>query len=81
MDLESFESFLGYFTGLRILGGTLSLPSLLATAIMTHFLDSIVCRLFARNNGYRKDLWTVLGFFFGIWAVVALLLFSRKQEG
>lgn len=77
MDIESF---LGYFTGLRILGGALSFPSLLATAMLTHCLDSIVCRFFARNNGYRKDVWTVLGFCFGIWAVVALLLFSRKHE-
>jgi len=31
-----------------------------------------MCRLFARNNNYPKNLWTVLGFFFGIWAVIAL---------
>ncbi|MBI3247973.1 MAG: hypothetical protein HYZ50_15825 [Deltaproteobacteria bacterium] len=75
-----FESFLGYFTGLRVLGGALSFPSLLVTVIVTHCLDSIVCRFFARNNGYRENLWTVLGFCFGIWAVAALLLFPKKQE-
>jgi hypothetical protein len=76
----SFEGFLGYFTGLYMFGGNLSLPTLVVTTLVVHFLDSIMCRLFARNNGYPQNLWTVLGFFFGIWAVAALLFLPRKKE-
>jgi hypothetical protein len=76
----SFEAFLGYFTGLRVFGGNLSFPSLLMTAFVVHCLDSIMCRLFARNNHYPKNLWTALGFFFGIWAVVALVFLPKKSQ-
>jgi len=44
-----------------------------------HALDSIMCRLFAHNNGYPKNLWTVLGFVFGIWAVAVLILLPRRR--
>ncbi len=74
----SFEVFVGYFTGLRILGGNLPLPTLLGTALVVHLLDGIMCRLFAHNNGHPKNLWTVLGFVFGIWAMAALVLLPKK---
>jgi hypothetical protein len=75
----NFETFFGYFTGLRILGGNLSFPSLIATAVVIHLLDGIMCRLFARNNGHPKNLWMTLGFCFGVWAVVALLFLPKRQ--
>ena len=76
----SFEVFLGYFTGLRFLTAELSLPALLGTALVVHFLDAIMCRLFAYNNGYPKNLWTVLGLFFGIWAVATLVLLPKREK-
>jgi hypothetical protein len=79
-DNVSFEAFLGYFTGLYVFGGRLSLPTLAVTVLVVHLLDSIVCRFFARNNGHPKNLWTALGFFFGIWAVAVLILLPKKQE-
>ncbi len=74
----SFEVFVGYFTGLRVLGGNLPLPTLLGTALVVHLLDGIMCRLFAHNNGHPKNLWTVLGFVFGIWAMATLMLLPKK---
>lgn len=74
----SFEVFVGYFTGLRVLGGNLPLPTLLGTALVVHLLDGIMCRLFAHNNGHPKNLWTVLGFVFGIWALATLVLLPKK---
>jgi len=76
----SFEAFLGYFTGLRVLGGNIPFPTLVGTALVIHVLDSIMCRLFARNNGYPKNLWTVLGFIFGIWAIATLVLLPKRQQ-
>jgi hypothetical protein len=74
----SFEGFLGYFTGLHLLAPDMRLDTLLRTTLIVHTCDAIMCRLFAHNNGHRKDLWTVLGFFFGIWAVAILLVLPRR---
>ena len=74
----SFEVLVGYFTGLRVLGGNLPFPTLLSTALVVHLLDGIMCRLFAHNNGHPKNLWTVLGLVFGIWAMATLVLLPKK---
>ena len=42
--------------------------------------DAVMCRLFARNNGYPPRLWTALGFVFGVWAVALLLLFPKRAR-
>ena len=76
----SFATFVGYFTGLHFLGDTLSVPTLLGTALLVHLLDGIMCRLFAHNNGYPKNLWTLLGFLFGIWAMATLVLLPRRAK-
>jgi len=39
-----------------------------------------MCRLFAHNNGYPKNLWTVLGFVFGVWAVAVLIVLPSKKK-
>ena len=76
----SFEVLVGYFTGLRVLGGNLAFPTLLGTALLVHLLDGIMCRLFAHNNGHPKNLWTILGFVFGIWALATLVLLPKKPR-
>ena len=76
----TLEVFLGYFTGLRIIGGDLPPSTLLVTALVVHLLDSIMCRLFAHNNGYPKNLWTALGFVFGIWAIALLVLLPKREK-
>jgi hypothetical protein len=71
--------FLGYFTGLRLFASDLDPGTLLRTVLVIHICDSIMCRLFAHNNGYPKNLWTVLGFVFGIWAVAVSLILPRRK--
>ncbi len=70
---------LGYFTGLRILNPDLDPGTLLRTALVVHTCDAVMCRLFAHNNGYPKNLWTLLGFVFGIWAVAILILLPKRS--
>jgi uncharacterized membrane protein len=77
----SFEVFLGYFTGLQMLNDALPLPVLIGTALIIHVLDAIICRLFARNSGYPKNLWTVVGFVFGIWAIATLIFLPKRNHG
>jgi hypothetical protein len=74
----SFDVFLGYFTGLHLLDPGMPLETLLRTTLIVHTCDAVMCRLFAHNNGHPKNLWTGLGFVFGIWAVGVLLLLPRN---
>jgi hypothetical protein len=70
---------LGYFTGLHLLAPALDPATLVRTALLIHTCDAIMCRLFAHNNGYSKNVWTVLGFLFGIWAVTVLILLPKRS--
>ena len=74
------ELLLGYLTGLRFFASPpLELPSLIATALVVNTCDAIMCRLFARNNGYPPRLWTALGFAFGLWAVALLIVLPKRS--
>ena len=76
----SWDVALGYFTGLRLLSAHIQPATLVRTALLVHTFDAIMCRLFAHNNGHRKNLWTALGFVFGIWAMGILILLPRRPE-
>jgi hypothetical protein len=75
----SWDILLGYFTGLRLLNPGLDPATLVRTVLVVHTCDAIMCRLFAHNNGYPKNLWTLLGFCFGIWAVAVLILLPNRK--
>lgn len=76
----TWDVALGYFTGLRLLSAHMDPETLVRTVLVVHVCDSIMCRLFAHNNGYPKNLWTVLGFVFGIWAVAVLVVLPRRRS-
>ena len=73
-----WEVVLGYLTGLRWIAPQLDGATLLRTALVVHTADAILCRLFAHNNGYSKNLWTTLGFIFGLWAVAVVLILPKR---
>lgn len=78
--MELAELVLGYLTGLHFVGShPLDLPTLLATGVVINTCDAIMCRLFARNNGYPVRLWTILGFVFGVWAVGLFILLPKRE--
>jgi hypothetical protein len=70
---------LAYLSGLHFVAPDLAPPALLGTALALHVCDAIMCRLFAHNNGYPKNLWTVLGFLAGLWAVAVLIVLPRRD--
>lgn len=73
----SWDTFLGYYTGLRWLAD-MDAATLLRTSLLVHACDAGMCRIFARNNGYPRNLWTLLGFVFGIWAVAVLIVLPKN---
>ena len=77
----TWDVVLGYVTGLRIISPDITAATLLRTTIVVHITDAILCRLFAHNNGYSKNLWTTLGLIFGIWAVAVLLVLPKRASG
>ena len=69
---------LSYLSGLGFVAPGLALPALVGTALALHVCDAIMCRLFAHNNGYPKNLWTLLGLIAGLWAVALLVVLPRR---
>ncbi len=76
----SWRVVLGYSTGLLLIAPHLDAATLLRTALVVHVCDAIMCRLFAHNNGYPKNVWTLLGLVFGVWAVALLIVLPRRKS-
>jgi hypothetical protein len=78
--MSELNTFLGVLSGLRLLRAEIPLPTLVATMIIVNICDAVMCRLFAHNNGYPKNLWTVIGLVFGIWGVAALIVMPKREK-
>ncbi len=75
----SWSDVVAYLTGFHWIAPHLDPGTLLRTVLVVHTADAVLCRLFAHNNGYSKNLWTALGFVFGLWAIAVLLLLPNKR--
>ncbi|MFQ5851350.1 MAG: hypothetical protein ACE5JU_12275 [Candidatus Binatia bacterium] len=75
-----FYSVLGYLSGLYFIKPDIEASTLVRTVSLVHFLDAVLCRLIATHSGRNKDLWTLAGFVFGIWALGSLFLFAEKRR-
>ena len=69
---------LGFLSGLHFVASNLDPATVSGTALVVLVCDGIMCRLIAHNNGYPKNLWSVLGFMGGLWAVAVLILLPRR---
>jgi hypothetical protein len=78
--MSELNTFLGVLSGLRLLRAEIPLSTLIATMIVVNICDAVMCRLFAHNNGYPKNLWTVIGLVFGIWGVAALIVMPKREK-
>lgn len=74
----SWDLALSYLTGFHWLNPNLIGAPLLRTVLVVHICDAVLCRLFAHNNGYSKNLWTALGLVFGLVAVAILLVLPKR---
>jgi len=70
---------ISYLSGLVFVAPDLAPAALLGTALTLHVCDAILCRLFAHNNGYPKNLWTLIGFVAGLWGVAVLIVLPRRE--
>lgn len=78
--MADLKSVLGVLSGLAFLQSDLSLETIVPTMIVVNVCDAIMCRLFAHNNGYPKNLWTTIGLVGGIWAVAALIVMPKRER-
>jgi hypothetical protein len=78
--MPDLKTFLGVLSGLAFVQPEIPLEPLVGTMLVVNVCDAIMCRLFARNNGYPKNLWTAIGFVFGIWAVAALIVMPKREK-
>ncbi len=77
----TLATYLGYASGVALVAPALEPGTMLGTALTVHICHAIVCRLFAHNSGYPKNLWTALGAVAGLCAVAALILLPRRKPG
>ena len=75
-----FFTILGYLSGLYFIKSDLDGTTVLRTALLMHALDAVLCRVIAGQSGRHKELWTVAGFFLGIWALAALFFLPAKKS-
>jgi hypothetical protein len=75
----SCATWLAYVSGLAFVAPGLTPDAVIGTTLVLHTCDAVLCRLFARNNGYPRGLWTMLGFVGGIWAVTVLIVLPRRR--
>jgi hypothetical protein len=78
--MSELNTFLGYLSGLKFLRSEIPLSTLVGTMFLVNVCDAIMCRLFAHNNGYPKNLWTAIGLVFGIWGVAALIVMPKREQ-
>ena len=78
--MGDLKTFLGVLSGLAFLRSDIPLETLVPTMLIVNICDAFMCRLFAHNNGYPKNLWTAIGFVFGIWAVAGLILLPKRER-
>lgn len=76
----TWDLLLGYFSGLRLINPAIDAATLVRTVLVVHTCDAIMCRVFAHNNGYPKNLWTLLGFVFGFWAIAVLIVLPNRRK-
>lgn len=76
----TWDVVLGYFTGLRLLAPHIDPATLVRTAVLVHACDSVMCRVLAHNKRHSENLWTMLGFVFGIWAMGILIVLPRRRR-
>ncbi len=73
-------AILSWVSGLALVSSDLDAATQLGTSLVMLVCDAGMCRLFAHNNGYPKNLWTIIGFVFGIWAVAALIVMPKREK-
>ena len=78
--MADLKTFLGVLSGLGFLQDDLPLATLVPTMFVVNVCDAIMCRLFAHNNGYPKNLWTLIGFVFGLWGVMLLIVIPKRER-
>ncbi len=76
----SWDVVVGYLSGLRFINASLTGEALFRTLLVVNTCDAVMCRLLAYNNGHRRNLWTLLGFVFGIWALAVLMVLPKRTE-
>jgi len=76
----TLATVVGYTSGVAFVAPQLADGAMLGTGAAVSICHAIMCRLFARNNGYPRLAWTLLGFAGGIWAVAVLILLPRRAS-
>jgi hypothetical protein len=79
--MPNAAALLSTVSGLRFVAPGLDGATILGTGVVVQICHGILCRIFAHNNGYPRNTWTLLGLIGGLWAVALLILLPRRGGG
>ena len=69
---------IGIISGLGLPGGSRDFQTLLHTALVVNICNVFLCRIIAKNSGKSRAGWMLAGLVFGVWAVLILIIRSRR---
>ena len=74
----SFATALSYCSGLAFVAPDLPPSAIGGTALVVNICNAVLCRLLAGNGGRPRNVWTLVGFIGGPWAVAVMLVLPRR---
>ncbi len=77
--MQTLATVVGFASGFALMGYHQTPVELLATSLMVDASLAPLTVVIATRHGRPAGLWMVLGFVFGMWALVAILLLSRAE--
>lgn len=78
--MNRLATVLGFASGFALMGYHQPPLNLLATSLAIDATLAPLTAIIASRHGRSGALWAVLGFAFGMWALAAILILTRRPE-
>ena len=77
--MQTFATILAYASGFALMRYHASSANLLATSLAVDASLAPLTAIVAMRRGRPARMWAVVGFFFGLWAFIAVLLIGKAK--
>lgn len=77
--MDTLATLLGFASGFALMGYHETTANLIATSLAIDATLAPLTAVIARRRGHSASLWFVLGFAFGMWALAAIFVITRRR--
>jgi len=77
--MQTIATILAYASGFALMRPHESVPNLIATSLAVDASLAPLTAIVANRRGRGTRLWAVVGFLFGLWAFIAVLLIGKPR--